>query len=454
MANKINLFFAKYAQFFGVDRAVFFAISGKIWSMGAGLITSILIATFFSPEIQGYYYTFISVLALQIFAELGLSGVISAYASHEWVRLSLNEKRQVEGDKEAKSKLKSLGRFSRRWYLYTGLIATFGLSIGGLTFFGSTNWNHIWTWGPPWIMLCIVTGINLSCMPYWAILEGCNQVANLYRYRLIQAVTTGLIAWISIYLGAGLWVASIVGLTLAIVMLLTVGYKYKNFIHEIFYSHDGCIHLDWRKEILPMQWRISVSWLSGYFAFSLFVPVLFHYQGSIIAGQMGMTWSFIMALTGLVSSWVAPKAPIFAMLIAQNKYDELNQEFWRLTRIVICITSIGALTIWTVIYALNILNHPYAHRMLSPTSTGYFLLATILVAASLPMSTYLRAHKAEPLMWNSAISGIMNGAVIFFMGKYFSVEWLAFGYLISTILTIPFVVLIWYKFRIARHVLL
>lgn len=451
MILALNMMRTKVFHLLGIDRAVFYAITGKIWSMGAGLVTSVLIATFFSAEIQGYYYTFVSVLALQVFAELGLGVVISAYASHEWAKLSLNTLGQVVGDENVKSRLTSLGRFALKWYLVAGVIVTIGLILGGYIFFGSTNWNHVSVWGAPWIVLCVVTGINLSCMPVWALLEGCNQVTNVYYYRFIQSVATGLVAWVAIYLGAKLWVASIVGLTIIMVMMLTVGCKYRTFIREIMFSHANGSRLNWRKDILPMQWRISLSWLSGYFTFSLFTPVLFHYQGAVIAGQMGMTWSFMVALTSVASSWVAPKAPEFAILIAQRKYAELDQKFWRLTAIVAGVTSLGALTIWLLVYALGVLHHPYALRLLSPITTGYLLIATVLVATSLPMSTYLRAHKVEPLLGLSIISGVVNGIVIFLMGKYYSADGMAIGYLVVTIIIIPFVGLIWQRCRTEWH---
>jgi len=124
----------KVFQLLGIDRAVFFAISGKIWTMVAGLITTLLIASFFPPELQGYYYTFLSVLALQVFAELGLGTVISAYASHEWAKLAIDAQGRVSGDPDALSRLISLGRFALRWYLAAGAVVAIFLTLGGFFF--------------------------------------------------------------------------------------------------------------------------------------------------------------------------------------------------------------------------------------------------------------------------------------------------------------------------------
>jgi hypothetical protein len=67
----------------GIDKAIGFTILARGWGSLAGLITVALIARFLSPAEQGYYYTFGSLLALQIVFELGFSFVILQMASHE-----------------------------------------------------------------------------------------------------------------------------------------------------------------------------------------------------------------------------------------------------------------------------------------------------------------------------------------------------------------------------------
>lgn len=447
----LNSLRIRISHYLGLDRAVFFAIAGKIWGMGAGLLTTLLVAAFFTPALQGYYYTFFSVLALQVFAELGLGTVIGAHASHEWAKLTFDQGGRVSGDADALSKLTSLGRFALRWYAVVSVVVSIALFLGGFTFFGSTGWSEVSIWGAPWAMLCVVTGGNLCCMPVWALLEGCNQVANVYRYRLIQSVASSMAAWLAIYLGAGLWVCAIIALVTLIVTMLTVGRRYRRFIQQIMFGQAQGPQLNWRVDILPMQWRISLSWVSGYFAFSLFTPVLFHYQGAIVAGQMGMTWTLIAALTAVASSWVVPKAPVFGMLIAQHKYQELDKMFWRITRIVICITGAGALVVWGGIYALAALQHPFAERLLSPSAATYLLMATLLQVATVPMSIYLRAHKREPLLLVSVVSGMLTGIVVVVMGRFYSVEGVAIGYLVVTSLVAPFVALIWRHCRADWH---
>lgn len=120
-----------------VDRAVFFGLLLKVWGIAVSPVSALLIAFKFTPELQGYYYTFGSLLALQGFIELGLGGVIIYFVSHEWSKLGIDKAGYIVGDREALSRLISLANLTLKWYLIGGLIIIFGLGIGGYIFFHS-----------------------------------------------------------------------------------------------------------------------------------------------------------------------------------------------------------------------------------------------------------------------------------------------------------------------------
>jgi len=446
----LNALRLKFSQWLEIDRAVLFAITGKIWNLPAGLITALLIAAFFSPEVQGYYYTFSSVLAFQIFAELGLGTVLTYYASHEWSRLAVDQHGRVTGNAAALSRLTSLARFALKWYLVAGAVTTLVLAVGGFFFFGSAG-KPAFRWEAPWVALCMVTGLTLCLMPILALLEGCNQVSNVYTYRFVQSVTLSVAVWAAIYSGAELWAASISVMAGLLTIVILTSRSYGEFIRSILLAQPEGPRLKWRTDIFPMQWRIALSWVGGYFTFFLFTPVLFHYQGPVVAGQMGMTWAFVSALPAVASSWVTPKAPSFGMLIAQQRYAELDRLFCRLTAIVFTVTAAGAVGIWGFVFMLNQLHHPFASRLLAPASTGYLLLATIIMSTSIPMSTYLRAHKKEPLLALSLIAGLLTGVAVVVLGKHYSAEGVAIGYLAVTATVTPFIALIWYRRRAEWH---
>src|SRR6266699_1194993 len=150
--NSLRLKFSKSLE---IDRAVFFGLLSRIWGLAAGGVTAILIATYFSPEIQGYYYTFTTILALQVFAELGLGTVAVQFASHEWSKLNLDESGRIVGDGDALSRLVSVAKVVTRWFLFAGVLVAVGVGAAGYVFF-STSPDHNIDWVSPWFLLCAV----------------------------------------------------------------------------------------------------------------------------------------------------------------------------------------------------------------------------------------------------------------------------------------------------------
>jgi len=438
-------------SFLGIDRATFWALSSKLWLMGSGLVTTLLVAEFFSQEQQGYYYTFLSVLSLQVFIEFGLGIVVSSYASHEWAHLKLNDKGHIFGNQESLDRLTSLGKFAKKCYLKISITSFLLLLFGGCLFFLTKSSNNIDVWILPWFFLSLSTAISLYLVPFWSMLEGCNQVENVYIFRLAQALVAGLVAWATIYLEFGLWVISLAGFGGICLILVLMYREYKNFFSTIFYSKVIVTKVNWREDILPMQWRIGVSWIGGYLTFSLFVPAVFYFKGPILAGQTGMTLVFVSAVTSVISAWVAPKAPVFGMLIAQSKFGELDRIFYRLSLRVILIAISMAVFIWLGIYLINIFQLPLSERLLPPFPAAFFLGGAVVLCAGLPMSTYLRAHKKEPLLLISILCGIFTSLAVFISAKYYSIDVLAIMYFTSIFIFTPFIFVIWLRFREKHH---
>ncbi|MFA5920961.1 MAG: hypothetical protein WC856_06685 [Methylococcaceae bacterium] len=433
-----------------LDRAVLYAILARTWGFAAGPVSALLIATKFTPTIQGFYYTFGSILALQTFAELGIGFAITQFASHEWANLRIGENRRIEGDPNSLSRLASLAQIAIKWYSIAAVFVIVGLSIGGYVFFSQSPTQDV-SWKLPWISLCVFTGINLFTIAIWSLLEGCNQVSNVYFYRFFQGLCGSLAAWSSILLGADLWTASIVSLVGLIYAGIFLRKNYWEFFKSLLLIKPEGPRVSWAADILPFQWRIALSWVSGYFIFSFFTPVLFKFQGPVIAGQMGMTLALIRAAMAISSSWIGPRTPQMAILTAQNRYNELDALFFKLTKISGILSILSGLSIWLIIYFLYYINSTFAYRLLPPIPAGIFLLGQLVIAIPSPCANYMRAHKKEPLLFLSVLNGIFTGISTFIFGKYFSVIGIASGFLILNLIMQPLVVLIWYRFRIKYH---
>lgn len=447
----IKKFFLLILSLLGVDRATFWALSSKLCLMGSGLVTTVMVANFFSQEEQGYYYTFLSVLSLQIFAEFGLGIVVSSYASHEWAHLNLDNGGRIQGSQGSLSKLIDLSMFAKKCYTKISAVSLLLLLFGGSLFFLVKSSHNINLWIMPWCFLALLTATSLYLVPFWSILEGCNQVESVYIFRLIQALTAGLVTWAAIYFGLGLWAMPLAGFIGILLIFILMHRRYKNFFSILFYNKSFESKVNWKHDILPMQWRIGISWISGYLTFSLFVPVIFYFNGPVLAGQTGMTLAFVSAVTGVITGWISPKAPSFGILIAQSKFDELDRMFYRLSIRVILIAIGMAVIIWLGVYFINIFELPIAERLLPPLPSAFFLGGAVILCSGLPMSTYLRAHKKEPLLLVSILCGIFTSISVFISAKYYSIDIMAIMYFLSILIFTPFILLIWLRFRKQHH---
>jgi len=72
----------RFWKLIGLDRAILFTIGSRGWQTAAGAITMLLIARNLRPVEQGYYYTFSSLVAIQLIFELGFSFVVLQTAAH------------------------------------------------------------------------------------------------------------------------------------------------------------------------------------------------------------------------------------------------------------------------------------------------------------------------------------------------------------------------------------
>ena len=76
--------------FLGLDKSIAYTTSARIIQVLGAVLNLFLISIFLSKEEQGYYYTFGSIIAIQVFFELGLNSVIIQFASHEVAHLEFD----------------------------------------------------------------------------------------------------------------------------------------------------------------------------------------------------------------------------------------------------------------------------------------------------------------------------------------------------------------------------
>jgi hypothetical protein len=428
-----------------IDRAVFYVLLLRGWQFLVGPVTALLIVSYFSPDLQGYYYAFAGLLALQSFLELGFHVVILNAASHEWAKLRIAEDGQIAGDEFAKSRLVSLGRLIAKWYSIVSILFVPFATVAGIVFFRDSPLPTAeWLW--PWIVLVVLTSLSLWALPFHALLEGCNQVAEVNRFRLWQALTGNLVVWICIPLGAGLWTCvaiSIVKLGWEIALLLG---RYGHFFQSFLSPPSGAT-IPWRTDLWPLQWRLAIQGVFGYFSNWIFTLVMFKYSPAV-GGQMGMSWSVLMAIQAASLAWVQTRAPKLGTLVAEDKYGELDTLFRRLTLLSLGFVTAGGASLWGFVYLLHVLQHPLAERLaervLPLDSLGIFTLAIVLYHVPHCQALYIRAHKREMMLFVGVFSSIAIGTLVWVLGGKFGPIGAAGGYLaVVALFVLPYQTFVW-----------
>lgn len=464
-----------------VDRAVALAVALRGWQLVGGFVSTLLIALLFSKDQQGYYYTFLNLLAMQIFFELSLSIVVTNVASHEWSRLRLHPAGHIEGAPEALSRLVSLGRKLFLWYGLAALLFILVVGPVGMVFYGQpvvadaapaegapaqaaqTAANGASSapqagkqagaepeqvqWLGPWWTVVVLTGLLLWALPFNALLEGCNQVATVNQFRLGQAISANLAVWVVIFLGGGLWAIAAAALMRLVWELLLLGVRYRRFFHA-FLQPPASKGVDWWEELWPMQWRLAVSGIFNYFALNMFSLVLFQYHGPAAAGRMGMTWTLVSVMQAAALAWVQTRVPRMGMLIAEQRYGDLDRLFNRLLAISLAVVAGGGLAIWTGVFGLNLWLPKLAARLLSPTETGLLVLAILCYQAPNCQAMYIRAHKRDTLLGVSVVSATLIGLLVWQLGARFGALGAISGYLaVAALIVLPVQTRLWQQCR-------
>lgn len=412
----------KLLGYMGVDRAIAYTLAGRGWGLVSGVITMLMVVRYLTPNEQGYYYTFASLLAMQVLFELGMSVVVMQFASHEMAHLSWSKIGTIEGNENAKSRLRSLLVLVIKWYGIIAALIVVVILPAGWIFFAKFHSELAVSWQFAWVWLIFAAAINIFCMPFLALLEGCGCVTEVARLRMIQNIIGSFFAWIFLIGDGGLLALSAMNSGLALTVLIWLWRTKRILLINLLSESVSGVTVKWKTEIWPFQWRIALSWLSGYFIFQLFTPILFAYRGSVEAGQMGMSISIANALMSIAVAWINTKAPGFGSLVAKKNYFELDRIFaLTLSRSLVVMFFIG-FCLCAINFILHVENAQLSYRILDPWPFVLLVLATIFAYVTYAQAAYLRAHKEEPFMLISLISaGLIGGLTIFFGEKYGSI---------------------------------
>jgi O-antigen/teichoic acid export membrane protein len=426
-----------------LDSESILGIVGKIANSACYLVTALLTTRFLTPSQQGFFFTFLSFATLTVVVELGLSTVIIQFVSHELAGL------ETAGDAisraKALSRLRSIGRFALTWFWIGALLFWLVVGTSGYFFLRDVTGSSSVLPGP-WAMMVTLIALELATFPCWALLEGARRVKSVYAYRAVKALVLGIGTWAALWFGLGLWALPIGFLCVLPLAIWPLKANWDFFALLLTPPERDVVR--WRAEILPLQWRLAMSWVAGYFANWAITPIALKMFGGAVAGQLGLTWTLATGITTIASSVIQVKFTRFGHLVATRKFPELDRMVLRQGVISVLLAIAGSAVVlcadWLAIHE----GVGFAHRLLPLEVIAIFMLGAIIQQCAQPLAYYLRAFKREPYMWLSIVISIVQATAIIILGRLFGVVGFAIAYAGSAIfLSVPGAYLIFYYRR-------
>lgn len=423
--------FYKVTSFIGIDKAIFYRSSGVMISSVGGVMTLVLISLFFTPDEQGIYYTFSSIAALQVFFELGLTTIIIQYVAHEVAHLQVNGNYTLSGPQYHQSRLASLLHLFVKWYVVTALSIFIFLLGSGFWFFHRFA-DIMISWQYPWITLCIGTSLYFYMNMILAFIEGFGYVKEIAKIRMVSQLVGLCVSSICLVSGNGLYALG--GVTICSSLCSFLLFFREKWQHLLLNLWNVPIYnkLSYFGEIFPYQWKIALSWLSGYFILQLLNPVLFAFEGAKVAGQMGMTAKVLGICSSFGICWINTKIPQFSILIAQKNYSALDLIFNRTLKQMLSVTFCSLFSFIILLELISYLKIGYKGVLFSERFLPFLPLLFMAISIFINLfasafAIYLRSHKQEPYMWLSIITGIVCGTSTIFITKYYGMTAMIFS---------------------------
>lgn len=421
-------------------------VINQLWKLISGPALLILIPIYLNVEAQGFWFTFLSLGALAVFADLGFTAIILQFSAHEFAHLHFDENKKITGNEYHLKRISSLFRYALHWGFKISIIAFPLIVLVGYIILSQKEVTI--QWAMPWIIYSIGSVLIFINNIVLSFIEGCNSVGDVQKIRFRISVLNITLILFGLLGDFELFALAIAMLTSATIGLIIILKTYGTMLKQL-YNVEVLDRHNWKKEILPLLGKYSISWASGYFIFSIFTPTAFHYYGAVEAGKVGLSIAFWIAIFSISNVWMTVILPKMNMLIAKGNYKELNLIFYRHLFLTIGTYIVGSIFIFILYYffnensyVINIIN-----RFVSPLSMLIISVCWLLQILISGLAIYMRAHKEEPLVVISFLNGIYVSFTTLLLAIFLPFEYFFLGFLSSYIFVLPTVLKIFRKYK-------
>ncbi|EJF1267608.1 hypothetical protein LJV99_004900, partial [Salmonella enterica] len=165
----------------------------------------------------------------------------------------------------------------------------------------------------------------------------------------------------------------------------------------------------------PMQWRIALSWMSGYFIYFVMTPIAFKYFGAIYAGQLGMSLTLCNMVMATGLAWISTKYPKWGVMVSNKQLAELSKSFKSAVMQSSFFVLTGLTGVYISLWLLKLSGSNIGERFLGLQDFFFLSLAIIGNHIVACFATYIRAHKTEKMTLASCIMALLTITTMLFV---------------------------------------
>ena len=133
MNSRISLFnYLKFVK--NNNKATMLSLFGRSFTIFAGAITTILVILFFSSTTQGYFYTYSSLISLQIIIEYSIGSIFIHIVGFDGSNIRIDNNRLIGAANQKNSLKKIINYFNLRIYLISFSFFLTLVILGHITF--------------------------------------------------------------------------------------------------------------------------------------------------------------------------------------------------------------------------------------------------------------------------------------------------------------------------------
>ena len=379
---------------------------GRVFQACLSLILIYFISTILDADIQGYYYTFLSLLAVQRFFELGLLNLIVQFTSHSRDKsIDLYRPASFDLTDSELVLLKPIYVFVIKWFFIGSILLFFLLIILGFFVFGSKEYNEQINWKFPWLIISLSTSLLLMVKSQISLLEGLGMLKTIYFCRMLANILEPLFILIFLLLKLELYSLAIGNLVITIALTIPL-FLHRNILIKFISFKNVGINKNkiWREEIWPYQWRLAISTFAGYFIYQSLITIVFHFDSPLRAGQLGMTQNIVSGFTSISSILLTSNISKFSFLISSKEHIKFFKSIKK------TVIFDGLMYLVLILFYLILLNYylpqSLKQKQLSVSLSFVLFISGFFHLITSHFATILRCFKKENFLLNSIFTAL------------------------------------------------